>query len=73
MYSLTVPFQPPMEDLRLVVRCEQGATCYVFDTCCGSITPEEKRAADRRLLAICHNAATAARIRREEEKDKTPP
>lgn len=50
------PFVPNMDDCRKIVKAE-GCTCYIMDTCCRNMTPEDKAAADRRILQIYVNDA----------------
>lgn len=50
------PFVPNMEDCRKIVKTE-GCTCYIMDTYCRNMTPEDKAAADRRILQIYVNDA----------------
>ncbi len=45
------PFVPNMEDCRKIVQTEHG-TCYIMDTCCRDMTPEDKERADRQILQI---------------------
>jgi len=73
MDQFTFPFQPPMEDLKLVVDCDNGTKCYLFNTFCKNITPEQKREADRRILTIYHRSAVAALIHGEHETGEALP
>ncbi len=59
----TFPFEPPMEDLRMVLKTQSGATCYVFDTFCRDITREEKIAVETRLFRAYREAMEEAAIR----------
>lgn len=51
MYEFKFPFEPPMEDLKMVVKTEHG-TCYIFDTFCKNVTPEERAKIDDRIRQI---------------------
>lgn len=51
MYEFKFPFEPPMEDLKMVVKTEH-ATCYIFDTFCKNTTPEEKKRIDDEIREI---------------------
>jgi len=50
------PFVPNMEDCRKIVKTEH-CTCYIMDTCCRNMTPEDKERADRQILQIYVNDA----------------
>lgn len=50
------PFVPNMEDCRKIVKTE-GCTCYIMDTYCRNMTPEDKARADRQILQIYVNDA----------------
>jgi len=73
VYEFEFPFEPPMEDLKMVVDCDNGAKCYIFDTFCKNITPEEKFAADKRILNIYYRSAVATLIREENDKREVMP
>lgn len=45
------PFVPNMDDCRKIVKTKD-CTCYIFDTYCRNMTPEDKAAADRKILQI---------------------
>lgn len=44
----------------MVVKTE-GATCYIMDTCCRDMTPEDKARIDREILRI----ALASELRKQ--------
>lgn len=69
MYEYKFPFEPPLEDLKMVLEGD-GGTCYIFDTFCKNITNEQKREADRRILSIYYHNAEAALIRNKNEKQE---
>lgn len=50
------PFVPNMDDCRRIIKTN-GVTCYIMDTCCRNITPEEQEAIDRQIAQIAMNAA----------------
>lgn len=50
------PYIPPMEDCRRIVKTE-GCTCFIMDTCCRDMTPEDKAAIDRQIVRIAMDAA----------------
>lgn len=50
------PFVPNMDDCRRIIKTD-SATCYIMDTCCRNITPEEREAIDRQIARIAMNAA----------------
>lgn len=52
----SLPFVPNMEDCRKIVKTEH-CTCYIMDTCCRNMTPEDKERADRQILRIYVNDA----------------
>ena len=58
------PYQPDMEHCRMVVKTP-GAVCYIMDDCCRDMTPEDKAAADRRIVDIYLGAMLRAREREE--------
>lgn len=50
-YKFTFPFEPPMEDLKMVVETANGAKCYIFDTCVVT-DPAERAEIDRKVAQI---------------------
>lgn len=56
VYQYQFPFEPPIEDLKMLQESDE-CTCYIFDTICKNITPAQKEEADLRILRIYyHNA-----------------
>lgn len=50
------PYVPNMEDCRKIVKTEH-CTCYIFDTYCKNMTPEDKAVIDQQIVQIAMNAA----------------
>lgn len=46
MYPLTFPFEPPLEDLKMTFKANNGVQVFIFDSDC-RIDKEEKRRRDR--------------------------
>ena len=61
------PFEPPMEDLKMLLE-DDGCTCYIFDTISRKLTKEMKREADRRILSIYYLSAEANLIKKTNER-----
>lgn len=51
----TYPYVPNMEDCRKITKTK-GCTCYIMDTICRNMTPEDKAAADKKILQIYINS-----------------
>lgn len=45
-------FAPNMDDCKMIVKCENGATCYIMDTCCKSFSAEDKKRVDAEIVHI---------------------
>ena len=62
-------FVPNMDDCKMIVKCENGAICYIMDTCCRNIfqfTPpreEDKKRVDEKILQIYLNSVMRKRAK----------
>lgn len=45
-------YVPNMDDCKMIVKCQNGATCYVMDTCCRNMTKEDKARIDAQIMNI---------------------
>jgi len=68
MQEYQFPFEPPMEDLKMVMESD-GATCYIFNTACKDMTPEQKRKIDQRILSIYYHNSESVLLSKENQKD----
>jgi hypothetical protein len=51
MIKTEFPYVPDMADCKMVKETK-GATCYIMDTCCRSMTKADKLKADREIVQI---------------------
>ena len=56
-------FVPNMDDCKMIVKCENGATCYIMDTCCKNFTEEDKKRVDEKILQIYLNSVMRKRAK----------
>lgn len=56
----------------MVVKAENGATCYVFDTFCRDLTREEKIAVETRFFRAYTEAMEVEAIRAAQEQETAP-